>query len=412
MAGALPVALAAIAEGAWVAAVYALVEAMVHEPAPLGPLFMGLAALVGLLAARRYAQRLGARWPRVALAIVGLTALAGCLIEPSALTALLALDPGSAIGAHPGGLLAGLACLRGMAHADADGSAVSLERLVAFGLPGLVIPALIAGMLQEPWRSVALDGIAAATLVFLVAATTGVAVVRMARLGGVSGFDWRRNRAWLALVALLAVGVVVAVLPAAAIIAPAVRVAVAVLAIPLFVVGVVAGLGNMSRRAALGILVLGVGTLILVALAPPSRNTSPDDTTGGGGASEEGDPQLVTLAGGTILLVVVIAGVVILARLWMRDTVRRGQDDVSEERMIDTGPPETARETGRGWTGWRRGGSGPPMDAAGAYIALLHDIDARPTVRREPGRVAGGPRGAPAPSRDRRPVARPPGGRL
>ncbi len=381
---ALPPMLAAIAEGAWVAAVYALVEALVHEPAPLGPVWMAGAALVGMLAARRLAPRLGPRWPRTALAIVIGAGVIGCLASPGALAALGRLDPGGAFGAHPGGLLLGLACFRGMAHADPSGSATSLERLVEIGLPALVLPALVAGMLQEPWRSEALRGIGVAAVIFIVAASTGMAVTRMVRLGVSGGFDWRRNRAWLLLVALLALGVVVAALPGAELVAPAIRLGIAVIALPLLLVGAVAGLGNISRRAALGLLVLAIVGLLFAALAPPNHPTDSDEGGSGQGAAEEGDPQLVTFAGGAILLLVVIGGVVILARLWMRDTVRTSTTDVLEERMIDLGPAGVGERAGRRWRPGGRAGSPPPGDAAGAYLALLHDLDGRETVRRTP----------------------------
>jgi uncharacterized protein (DUF58 family) len=89
----LPFALAVVAEGAWVAAVYAFVQAAAHAPAPLGPGPMAIAAGVGLAVARRFGPGLGARWPWVALGLVGLAGVVGVALSPAALVALRAGDP-------------------------------------------------------------------------------------------------------------------------------------------------------------------------------------------------------------------------------------------------------------------------------------------------------------------------------
>jgi hypothetical protein len=381
----LPVVLAVVAEGAWVAAVYAVVCAVARAPSPLGPLGMALAALVGLVAARRLAARLGPRWPAVAVGLVVVTGAVGWLSEPSAVANLLALDPIGALRAHPGGWLAGLACLRGIAHGQAAGSAASLERLVRIGLPGLVVPVLMAGMLAEPWSAIALQGVLVAVVVFLVAATVGAAVARISTIGVAAGFDWRRNRAWLALVALLAVGVVVAVLPGATIVGPVVRIAVALAAVPLFAVGVLAGLGQISARAVAALVFLATVGLLIVALAPPPRepDAGPEDPASGG--ASDGGSEVVNVAGGGLLLLAVVAGILILARIWMRDSARSRPGDVAEERTIDATVPEGRVVPAR--RAWRFGrpSQAPPSDAAAAYVALLAELESRESVRREPG---------------------------
>ena len=62
-----PDVLAVIAEGAWVAAVYAAIQAAAHGPTPLGPVTLAAAAGIGLVVARRFGPALGDRWPRTAL---------------------------------------------------------------------------------------------------------------------------------------------------------------------------------------------------------------------------------------------------------------------------------------------------------------------------------------------------------
>jgi hypothetical protein len=376
----LPVLLAAVAEGAWVAAVYAVACAMARVPAPLGVAGMAVAALAGLIAARRLGPALGDRWPTVALGLVIGGGILGVLAAPAAVAAIGELEPLAVLRAHPGGALAGLAVLRGMAHGRASASATSLGRLVEVGLPGLVIPVVVAGMLDEPWRGEALEAIATAVVTFLVAATLGVAVTRIASLGTRAGFDWRRNRAWLALVALLAVGVVAAVLPAATLVGPVVRVVVGAVVVPLFAVGVVAGLTQVSRRAVLAMLVLGVGMLLVVALAGPTRPGEDPGEPPGQGNVLESESQVVTFAAGGLLTIAVIAGIVLLARLWMREALRIVPGDVAEERTIDRRMPED-RRAGR-QHGRRPVGTGPPGDAASAYVALLADIADRPAIAR------------------------------
>jgi hypothetical protein len=246
----------------------------------------------------------------------------------------------------------------------------------------MVIPVLVAGMLPEPWDDEATRGVLVSIAVFLVASTVGLAIARMSTIGLLGGFDWRRNRAWLALVALLAVGVVVAALPVASVVGPVVRVIIAIVAVPLFAVGILAGLGQISRRAVLSLAVVFIVGLLIVAFAGPSRPSEDGESDGATSGADDRESQVVTLAGGGLLVLAVIAGVLILARIWMRETRRESPGDVAEERVIDPGVPgERATFTRRGWAIGHRA-TGPPADASAAYVALLRDIDGREAVRR------------------------------
>ena len=378
----LPLALAVIAEGAWVAAVYAFVQAAAHEEAPLGPVGMALAAAAGLFVARRWGLGLGDRWPWVLLGLVGLAGLLGVLAAPDAIAALTTGGPVDALRTNPGGALVGLAFLRGTAHARAATSEEVLGNLMAIGLPGLVIPVLLAGALPEPWRTEATTGAVVAIAVFLVAGTVGLAVTRISMIGTAAGFDWRRNRAWLALVALLAVGVVVAAIPAAVVVGPIVRVAVAVAALPLLAVGALAGLGQVSRRAVLSFLVGGIVLLLVIAFAGPEDPSRAEPPESPGRGSELTDPTVVTFAGGGVLVLLTVVGIVVLARLWMREAMRPIDGDVAEERMIDAGRPEQ-RTTSMPRSGRRARRRHDPTGAAGAYVALLDELEGRSTVARE-----------------------------
>jgi hypothetical protein len=377
----LPFALAAVAEGAWVAAVYSLVQAAAHEEAPLGPAGMAVAAAAGLLIARRWGPGLGERWPWVVLGLVGLAAVVGVLAAPHALAALVEGGPVEALRTNPGGALVGLAFLRGTAHARTATSEEVLGSLMAIGLPGLVVPVLLAGSLPEPWRTEATTGVVVAIAVFLVAGTVGLAVTRISAIGGTAGFDWRRNRAWLALVALLAVGIVVAAIPAAVVVGPIVRVAFAVAALPLLAVGALAGLGQVSRRAVLSFLVGGIALLLIIAIAGPQDPTRSETPEGPGSGSEASDTTVVTFAGGGVLVLLTVVGIVVLARLWMREALRPLESDVAEERTIDPGRPER-RETQPSRVDRRTRPRHEPTGATGAYLALLDDLERRPPVAR------------------------------
>jgi hypothetical protein len=384
-----PDAFAVVAEGAWVSAVYALVQAASHGPMPLGPVAFALVAAAGLLVSRRFAPRLGERWPRTALGLVILAGVLGCLAEPSALVSLGRLDIEGALRAHPGGLLAGLAFFRGFAYAAPLGSDVVLERLLQIGLPGLALPVLLTGTLAEPWRTMGLQRELVATVVFLVSATVGVALGRVAGIARSTGFDWRGNRAWLALVALLAIGVVAIAVPISLALAPVLRIILAALVAPLILLGAIAGLSQVRLRQVLSLLLLGAWLLILGFVVAGHVPPTPAEGGGGGiGVGQGGEATAVDIAGGTIIILVIVVGILVLARLWMRDAVRLPGGDVPEERTIDHGVTET-----RSRPAARRGHPTPwasPVDAATAYVALIHDLESRPTARREPGESPAG----------------------
>jgi hypothetical protein len=98
----------------------------------------------------------------------------------------------------------------------------------------------------------------------------------------------------------LAVGVAVVAIPAAVVVGPVVRLAVAVAALPLLAVGALAGLGQVSRRAALSFLVAGIALLLLVAVAGPQDPSQAEPPGSPGGGSQASDPTAVTFAGGGV----------------------------------------------------------------------------------------------------------------
>ncbi|HEU4672069.1 MAG TPA: hypothetical protein VFS32_04155, partial [Candidatus Limnocylindrales bacterium] len=381
--GLLPGVLAALAEGAWISIVAALVASAVHEDASLLIGGAVVAALVGLGLARR----LGGRpdWPSLTVWLTFGAAVVGWLADGATLAALGRLDIPAAVGSHPAGWLAGLAFLRGSAHGNAASSEGAMETLIRIALPALALPILVAGVLAEPWHGRFLDAARPAVVLFLGAATIGVGVARLAALRGTAGFDWRGNRAWLALLVLLVVAVSLLALPIASVVGPVVQVLITVLFVPVLLLGTIAGFRHVTRWV---ILAYAAFWFVLVAVLA-AVNNSPKPETGDAGAGTIA-PQVETTSMtvfailGVVVLVLIAVGILVLARLWSRDVLARPGGDVPEERWIDTSEPVITgpRRGRRGLFGRRRPS---PTTAEEAYLAALGVLERSPETRRAPG---------------------------
>ncbi|HET7028077.1 MAG TPA: DUF4129 domain-containing protein [Candidatus Limnocylindrales bacterium] len=373
--GLLPPSLAALAEGAWVAVVGALLAAGSHDDAHVGVVGFAVAALAGLAAGRRFGDR--AAWPMLVVVLTATAAVVGWLASPEVRTAVLSLDPPEAVAHHSAGWLAGIAFLRGSAHARPISSEGAMETLLAVALPGLAVPILIGGALPEPWRGRFLDDARLEIVVFLVSATAGLGVTRLSALRGAAGFDWRGNRAWLLLLVVLVLGVSLVALPIATVVGPAVQVAVAVLFLPLILVGTVAGLRQLSKWAIVGF--LGAYVLLVVALEvvrehPLPLTPEPNDVAGSGASSPDATFGYVVFV--LVAIALIALGVAALARLWSRDVIARRGGDVPEERWIDATSLDggTAERRPRR----RRPAARTPASAEQAYLALLDDLERLP----------------------------------
>jgi hypothetical protein len=378
----LPAVLAALAEGAWIAVPAALVAAAAHEGAPLVVPGAVAAALVGLAAARI----LGARpdWPIVTVWLTFAAALVGWLVDASTIEALARLDAPAALGSHLAGWFAGLAFLRGSAHARATSSEGAMETLIGIALPALALPLLVGGVLADPWRTRFLDDSRPAVILFLASATIGVGVARLAALRGTGGFDWRGNRAWLALIVLLVVAVSLLALPIAAVLGPLVQLLVAVLLLPVLVLGTIAGFRHVSRWAVAAYVLLWIALITILSVVNNTPTPETGETPTGAVGPQEATNSAVTAAAlGIVALALIALAIFVLARLWSRDVLSRSGGDVPEERWIDTSEPVAAMRPRR-----HRAGSGrrhTPTTAEEAYLAALEALDRSPHTRREPG---------------------------
>src|SRR6187397_791740 len=108
---------ASVLEAAWITLVYVLVESLTRAAeAPLSMLAFAGAALAGIAFARRTARGDPHAY-RTLLAIIAVClALIGWLLPVGAAASQVLDDPAIAFALHPGGILLGLAFVRGTAH--------------------------------------------------------------------------------------------------------------------------------------------------------------------------------------------------------------------------------------------------------------------------------------------------------
>ena len=377
-----PALLALVAEGAWIGVVYLLMQTARDEAVVLDPLSLAVFAGFGLAVARRFADRLAGGWAWAVVGLMAVAGIAGWLLAEPARVALLRGDIYRALTQHQGGFLAGLAFLRGTAHAVPAASERSLGRLVAWATPGLAIPLLLARAIDEPARSAFESQALVECLVFVLAATLALALARVANLGRTAGFGWQRNRAWLA-VAVGAALLAIVALPAAFLVGPVVRLVVALTLPPLLLIVLVASLGTITLRAvaivaAVGIVVFALSRLAL-NLIP---NTQPVTSSPVGAGPNGQDPTATVLTWLPILAAAAVL-IVFLVRRWLRRRAPAGAPGVLEERWTEPGMSETSLLDGLRRRWWQSRRHRPaPADAIEAYLASLDDLAHVPGLAR------------------------------
>ena len=383
---ALPAAFAVLVEGAWIAVIASLIDTARDEPIALGLTGMAGFAAIGLVAARVMADRMGEAWPGFTVGLVGAAAVAGWLSSDAARSALLAGNLGEAIGRHQAGFLAGLALLRGMAHTRPGRSERTSARLLAWGTPALAIPLIIARALPPAARDAFEAQALGDCLAFVLAGAVGLALTRMVRLGRSGAFDWRHNRAWWGLTAVVCLAALLA-LPAAPYIGPAIQFGV-VFMLPFLIGGaILASLGETTRRTVAIVLAFGLLLLILVNLPrinPADQNRTQPGPVGPAGAGSEAAPPspLIWLP----IAIVAAVVIVLLVRAWMRRTARARPLAEGELREVDPasgGPSLFGGFSRPSWWPGRRS-QARPDDAIAAYLATLERLHDDPEAARRP----------------------------
>jgi hypothetical protein len=381
----LPLGLAFVAEAAWITAVMGVLQAAARAEPLIG--LPALAALVaaGAIVGRLTAPRLGDAWPVLAAGLMVGAALGGVLLSPDARSLVLThgLDGlEGAVNAHPGGLLAGLAVLRGSAYATPGLSSERLERLLVRGSVVIVIAAILGELAGGPVRAqLAMDTLAAG-LVFAAAGIVGLALRRQALEGRDRGADWHRNPRWVALMVLVVIGLTLLAAVSSGLVRPALEVIIGIALVPMLVLGLIFGWTRRGLAQVAGFAVIA-GIIALAFHLSPGLDPPGEAPAGPGLPAAEPtaeiDPAVFSVL--TLLLIVaVIAMAYLLARWWAR---RSGadDDDPTEERYIDRPTTAARQRRRRGWLqrlGWRR----PPQDAVAAYRMLIEELEPREVVRR------------------------------
>jgi hypothetical protein len=374
-----PVALVVVAEAAWISVVAGLLQEFALRDPILG--MPGLAAFVvaGIVLARIVGRRLGDRWLPVAFGLVIASGAVGWLLSPAA-RAGLAEGLGPALAAHPGGWLAGLALLRGFAHAQLPLAEGTITNLLGIGVPGLALAATLGGVIVDPYRARFLADSLVAAIVYIGATVLALAFARLDAVGLDAGFDWRRNRPWLVMtIAIVAIAIVVAI-PLAGAAGTVISLAISLALGPMLVVGLAAGFDATARRI-LGFCVAAVAVLIIAnRLFGEPGNRPPPATPGAPSPPPEPTAQqLVAIGIGGFLLLAALVGIIVLIALWMRRTPAP-DDAVDETRTIDPSGAGLVPRRRRSRFVRRR----DPVTAAQAYVALVEDLDRHPDVRRRP----------------------------
>jgi hypothetical protein len=223
-----------LAEGSWLAVLYAALQAAGKEAAYLGPLELGALVVAGTAWGRRrrstspLAEALGL--PLLAL----LCGAFGWLLAPGVRVALSEGDLISALGLHVPGWVAALAFWRGVAHRFRADDTVTEHRLARWAVPGLAIPWLLGyavadGQLESDFAAAALIG----TLFFIGSAFTALGLKRLEALRLSTGRDWRGDRSWLFMIVGMALVLTVGSVPLAAILGIPARGLLGALASPL-----------------------------------------------------------------------------------------------------------------------------------------------------------------------------------
>jgi len=381
-ASAVPLGLAIIAEAAWIAVVANVInEYFLRQPVLEIPGFV-LFVLGGFLASRRLAPGLGDRWPAFVLISTIIAALLGVLWAPAARAALeLSFPEGltQMLGANPGGLLAGLAFIRGVAwgHAGLPLPEDKLVRLLTGGLIVVALAAVMGALATEQWRgpflaSALLDG-----LVFGGAALLALAFTRQAIAAGDVAAGWQRNPIWVVTLLVVVATMVVMSIAVSGQVKPTLELIVAALVAPVAVVGLIAGWTKRGLRVFVGLL---IGAVVLGSVGSAIVQYQQSLGGQGTGIGAQGSPVdtavTIGVAGGVLVILVLV--VLVLVRLWMR-RLRVDNSDVIEERYVDRSEESEGKARRR-----RRLGLGrQPTDAVTAYRALIADLADRHGVRRE-----------------------------
>lgn len=360
-----------LAEGGWLAVVYAALQAFAGETPRIGPLELALLAWIGLAWGRR------SRWNSAAAEAVGLPALmlaggaVGWLLDPEVRGLLVDGNPVAALGTHLPGWIGAIAIWRGETHRSVEDDDLLAGQLLRWVVPGLAVPWLVGHQLTAGADEVAFTAAAfMGTVIFFGAAFTAVGLARLEAVRAATGSDWRRNRSWLLLVVGVALAITAIGIPAAALLGVPASALLTVLIGPLRVILLLLLLVSTPL-----ILLIATATELLRPLLPkeinlsglnlPNLRVDPVEVV-----SDAPTIIFYSIVGLLLFLELLFLALVIYLRWQEKRRYRFAATDPFEEREIVIPPtPPTPLER----PAVRR--SRPrPTDPTGAYLAALDEL--------------------------------------
>ncbi len=367
-------------EAGWLTLIYLAVQWLAHsEQLTLGIGELGLAVIGGVLLVRSIDSRSPAVHAVVLLMAAVVVGVLGIWLSVAPATSRADLVAG--LRANPGGVLLGVALLRGAAHGDLDRSASRAERLLDAGLLGLVGYWLFAGASglsgSEPFSATAY----AATLTIVSASLLSLGLARLTELR-VEGVDRAARWRWLVLL-IAVIAVVLAVgAPLAAVLGVPVAAALEGVAGPLAPVLLV--------LSAVIVIPLGLIAELIHLLLPWSTGVTPPDLgplpSQGLGSAQPGQ-GLVSPMGLDWTLWPLLIGLALLGAILYRGMLRRSlrDDDLEPGEEIREGEPLDEiplPHLPRLRLPWRRRRARVPATAEEAYRLALPLLVGRPEERR------------------------------
>lgn len=362
-----------LAEGSWLAVVYAALQALGGQSNWIGPVELAIVAWGGLAWGRRR------RWTGPGAEAIGLPLLAlvagafGWLLDPHVRTLLVEGRPIDALGTHPAGWIAAIAFWRGEVHRLREDDAYLQDQLLRWAVPGLAVPWLIGhlattGPAEAEFTAAAFVG----TVLFTGSAFTAMGIARLEAVRAATGSDWRSNRSWLLLVAGVALGVTLLAVPASAFLGVPARSLLSALVSPIgtiLIILVILATPVILVAAALAELIqpllpegFGLGQLQIPGAATDQRELT----------SNLPVTIFYVIVAALIILELVVAGAMIWMRVQERRRMRTMHEDAFEERAIvvpgDAPPAAPAPRPPR-----RR--RAPIDEVEGAYLSALTSLE-------------------------------------